>query len=96
MDSIAHGMKPKSEATVQYNGLIMRFILRNIGNELDKLETSDINSLIVGLNKWKKPRGDKGNISESTKKQYYIGIKRFLFWYAKWHKKPDFARIEYV
>jgi integrase/recombinase XerD len=93
IDSIAHGMKPKSEATVRYNGLIIRFMLRTIGNELDSLEISDINKLIVGINKWKKPRGDKGAISESTKKQYYIGIKRYLFWFAKWHKMPEYNQI---
>ena len=45
IDSIARGMKPKSEATVRYNGLIMRFMLWNVVNELDKLETSIESSL---------------------------------------------------
>jgi len=94
IDSIANGTKTKSKATVKYNVSIIRFMLRNVVNELNNLTIDDIDSLILGINSWKKFRGNVENgVADSTKKQYYIGMKRFLFWYAKRYKKPDYNEL---
>jgi len=73
-----------SKNTLMYNMKIIKFVVENITNDLDKLTFQDIDKLRSKLLKFTRKDGSK--VSDVTKKHYKIGIKRFLYWYAKGHR----------
>jgi len=74
-------LEEKSTSTLHYNIHVMKFVIDHIPTDLDKLVIADIDKLRSELINWR--RGDGQKVSDVTKKQYKINIKRFLYWYAK-------------
>jgi len=69
----------------------MRFILKNIKTDLDKLMIDDIDDFQTAVNNWK--RVDGKAVASSTKKVYFIGFKRFLHWYAKRYENTKYLNL---
>lgn len=65
----------KKDKTIEYNVNIMKFVLKVIKNDLNKLTKKDTLTFQAAIR--------NKDCAESTKKQYVIGFKRFLHWYAK-------------
>jgi integrase/recombinase XerD len=93
INSIVNDTEMKSSSTIHYNVVIMRFVLRNVKNNLNNLTIDDIDDIKVGINQWKKALDNSKSVSQATKKQYFIGIKRFLYWYANRYKKPEYLDL---
>jgi integrase/recombinase XerD len=70
-------------------------LLDNVTNDLDKLTNKDLNAFRLALSTWTR----KGNlhvgepVSDVTKKQYAIGFKRFLHWYAEEYDYEQYNKL---
>jgi integrase len=91
IESIENSATPKSQTTIDYNAKIMRFTLRNIKTDLDKLTVDDIDDFKKAVNKWKCKNGK--DRATTTKKQYFVGFKRFLHWYAKRYENTKYINL---
>jgi integrase/recombinase XerD len=74
-----------SKNTLMYNIKIIKFVIDHIPTDLNKLTFQDINKIRGELIRWTRKDGSK--VSDVTKKNYKIGIKRFLYWYARTHRE---------
>lgn len=74
--------KVKSDTTIKNNVEIMKFIVTCIRTDLDKLTKKDMNHFADEIKDWHRKRDGK-EVAEATKKQYKIGIKRFLKRYGE-------------
>lgn len=72
----------RAEKTIRYNLEIMKFVLRHVKTDLDKLTTDDIDEFDLAISTWTCVK-KKGERSKSSKAQFQVGFKRFLRWYAK-------------
>lgn len=83
--------KIKSEATIANNVAIVRFILRNVKTDLDKLILDNIEVIQAAIKNWKREDGKPA--SDASKKVYTIGVKKFLNWYAKRYDQPKYKNL---
>ena len=74
--------KVKSKTTIKNNVEIMKFIVNCIRTDLDKITKKDINHFIDEINCWVRKRDGKP-VADATKKQYKIGLTRFLRHYGE-------------
>lgn len=96
IDSLSSGAKKLSVSTINYNIRIIGFALRHIKNDLNSLTVDDIDDFIYAVSHWTREKnGESIDVADSTKKQYYIGFKRFLYWYGKRNKgqKADYQDL---
>ncbi len=96
IDSLSSGAKKLSVSTINYNIRIIGFALRHIKNDLNSLTVDDIDDFIYAVSHWTREKDGKSiDVADSTKKQYYIGFKRFLYWYGKRNKgkKADYQDL---
>jgi len=70
----------RSEATIKNNTVIMMFIATRVRSDLDKMTRADIKQLRLAIETW--TRKDGKAVSDATKQQYKIGLKRFLTKYG--------------
>ncbi len=90
------GKTPKlSKGTISYNLKILNFILDHIHNDLDKLTIDDIDSFKMAISSWKRKGGylEGKDISDVTKKQYTIGLRRFVAWYADRYEDQKYEKL---
>jgi integrase/recombinase XerD len=95
INSFLSSTPKKSEATIAYNLKVVKFLLDHIPSDLDNLTNKDINAFKLALSTWT-VKGDyrKGEaISDVTKKQYTIGFKRFLGWYAEEYENEQYTKL---
>jgi hypothetical protein len=91
IESIENGAIPKSRQTIDHNAKIMKFTLIHIKTCLDKLTVDDIDDFKKAVNNWSRKDGkDRAN---TTKKQYFVGFKRFLHWYAKRYEYTKYLNL---
>ncbi len=81
IDSMLIDERRLASGTIQRNIEVMHFILKHIKTDLDKLTIRDINTYKRTLLEWKRVDGEP--VSDVTKNQYFVGIKRFLVWYEE-------------
>ena len=91
IESIENSATPKSQQTIDYNAKIMRFTLIHIKTDLDKLTVDDIDDFKKAVNNWRCKDGK--NRANTTKKQYFVGFKRFLYWYAKRYENTKYINL---
>lgn len=72
----------RSQASVKNNVEFMKFLVTHIKTDLDKLTKKDVNRFIDEVNGMRRKRDGK-EVSDSTKKQYRIGLTRFLRHYGE-------------
>jgi integrase/recombinase XerD len=82
-------LEGRSEATLKNNIWIMKFILEHTSADLDNLTNQDIDSLVYSIETW--DREDGKERSSATKKQYKIGLKRFLKHYGERNDLTELA-----
>ena len=70
-----------SEITITLNANIIKFVLTNIKTDLNELAIKDITYFKRVIREWR--RFDGKEIAQSTKSQYFLGLKRFLSWYEE-------------
>jgi integrase len=90
------GKSPKlSKGTISYNLKILNFVLDHIHNDLDKLTIDDIDAFNLAISSWKRKGGylQGEEISDVTKKQYTIGFRRFIGWYADRYEDQKYERL---
>jgi len=94
IDSLSNGTRKLSASTITYNSRIMGFALRNVKSDFNSLTVEDIDDFIYAVSNWVREKDGKP-VADSTKKQYYIGFKRFLYWYGKRYKdkKADYRDL---
>jgi integrase/recombinase XerD len=91
IESIENGATQKSQQTIDYNAKIVKFTLLHIKTDLDKLTVDDIDDFKKAVNNWSRKDGkDRAN---TTKKQYFVGFKRFLHWYAKRYEYTKYLNL---
>jgi integrase/recombinase XerD len=95
INSILSQIPKLSNATIVYNLKIIKFALEHIPNDLDKLTIKDVNAFSLALSEWKRVRkGHEGeDVNNETKKQYMIGFKRFLHWYAQDYDCEEYNKL---
>lgn len=81
--------KVRSKNTILYNVQIMKFLVTCVETDLDKMTKKDINCFIDTLNDWCR-KTDGKPISDATKKQYQIGLVRFL---RHWGEETDNSKL---
>ena len=77
--------KVKSKSTVKNNVDFMKYLVTCIRTDLDKLTRKDLNHFLDEMNNWNRKRDGKP-VSDATKKQYKVGIVRFL---RHWGKETE-------
>jgi integrase len=90
------GKSPKlSQRTISYNLKILNFVLDHTHNDLDKLTIDDIDAFNLAISSWKRKGGylQGEEISDVTKKQYTIGFRRFIAWYADRYEDQKYERL---
>ena len=95
VNSILSLTPKRSDSTITYNLKIIKFALESIPNDLDKCSNKDIDAFRLALSTWTRVRkGHKGKpVSDETKKQYIIGFKRFLHWYAEEYECEQYNKL---
>lgn len=79
LDSMFIAMPRLAPGTIRSNADIMKFVLTHIKTDFDKLTIRDVNAVKRCMLGWKRANGKE--ISENTKNQYLVGLKRFMGWY---------------
>lgn len=81
MDSLFDDPRQLSEITIKLNANIIKFVLTHIKTDLNELTVKDITYFKRVIREWR--RFDGKEIAQSTKSQYFLGLKRFLRWYEE-------------
>jgi integrase/recombinase XerD len=90
--SLENNTKTLSHNTVRYNARIIGFALKHIKGDLTNLSVHDIDDFTSAVTSGKREDGQP--VAASTKKQYYIGFKRFMIWYGKrYGKKSEYKDL---
>lgn len=80
-----------SKATVKNNLDIMKFLVSHIHTDLDKLTEDDIDDYCDAVNDWCRKNGKP--VSDVTKKQYKVGLSRFLRKYGEKTRNKNLTEL---
>ncbi|MCO5381086.1 MAG: hypothetical protein NHB15_02265 [Methanosarcina barkeri] len=70
-------------------------MLDNVHTNLDRLTIKDVMDFNLAISNWKRKGGylQGEEISHATKKQYTIGFRRFITWYADRYENEKYERF---